>query len=162
MKWKKLGKIFDPTEHKLSHNCYEYAQSPQALIFDDFIRIYFSTREKDKYGKYLSHISFVDMDKKFTEVINISRDMVIELGGLGCFDEHGIFPMNVVRDKNKDRILAYVTGWNRRVSVSVDGAIGVAISDDDGLTFRKVGTGPIEFFIARTVPGWRCICCCIW
>jgi len=141
MKWKKLGKIFDPTEHKLPNNCFEYAQSPQTLVFDDFVRIYFSTREKDKTGKYLSHISFIDIDKNFKKIINISANTVIELGDLGCFDEHGIFPMNTVR--NRDRILAYTTGWNRKVSVSVDASIGLAISNDNGLTFKKIGNGPV-------------------
>ena len=141
MKWKKLGKIFDPTDHKLANHCVEYAQSPQALVFDDFVRIYFSTREKDRTGKYLSHVSFIDMTKDFRKIINISKATVIELGGLGCFDEHGIFPFNILRDK--DRILAYTTGWNRKASVSVDAAIGLAVSSDNGLTFQKMGEGPI-------------------
>jgi hypothetical protein len=141
MKWKKLGKIFDPTKYQLANNCFEFAQSPQTLVFDDFVRIYFSTREKDKTGKYLSHVSFIDIDKKFTKVLKVSTHTIIELGGLGCFDEHGIFPMNVLRDK--DRVLAYTSGWNRKVSVSVDASIGLAISYDDGLTFKKVGTGPV-------------------
>jgi hypothetical protein len=143
MKWKKIGKIFDPTKYKLPNDCLEFAQSPQALVFDDFVRIYFSTRQKDNIGKYLSHISFIDIDKKFKEILNISTDTVIELGGLGCFDEHGIFPINVVRDKNKDRLLAYTTGWNRKVSVSADASIGLAISNDNGLTFEKIGDGPV-------------------
>ncbi len=141
MKWKKLGKIFDPTNYRLANNCFEFAQSPQTLVFEDFVRIYFSTRQKDDKGKYLSHISYVDFDKDLKKVLNISNKEVIPLGGLGCFDEHGIFPMNVVRDN--DRILAYTTGWNRRVSVSADASIGLAISDDSGLSFKKVGTGPI-------------------
>ena len=141
MKWKKLGKIFDPTKYKLSNNCFEFAQSPQTLVFDDFIRIYFSTREKDKTGKYLSHISFIDMDKEFKSVSGISTDTVIELGGLGCYDEHGIFPLNVMRDG--DKVLGYIGGWSRRVSVSVETSIGLAISNDDGLTFKRIGDGPI-------------------
>ena len=64
MKWKKLGKIFDPTEYQLPNTCVQFAQAPQALVFDDFVRIYFSTRSVDeKNGKYLSHIAFVDMKK---------------------------------------------------------------------------------------------------
>jgi len=141
MNWKKLGRIFDPTKFELLNNCFEFAQSPQTLVFDDFVRIYFSTREKDKTGKYLSHISFVDFDKNFKSVKNISNDVVISLGDLGCFDEHGIFPMNVLRDK--DRVIAYTTGWNRKVSVSADASIGLAISDDNGLHFRKFGSGPV-------------------
>jgi len=141
MKWKKLGKIFDPTKYKLADNCFEFAQSPQTLVFDNFVRIYFSTREKDRTGKYLSHISFVDMDKSFKEVKDVSTNTVIEMGGLGCFDEHGIFPLNIMKDK--DRILGYIGGWSRRASVSVETSIGLAISNDDGLTFKRVGDGPV-------------------
>lgn len=141
MKWKKLGKIFDPTEHKLKNNRLEFAQSPQALVFDNFVRIYFSTRRKDKTGKYLSFISFIDMKKDFKTIINISKGTVISLGNLGCFDEHGIFPMNVLRVK--DKIYAYTGGWSRRISVSIETSIGLAISHNNGITFDKVGNGPI-------------------
>jgi len=141
MKCRKLGRIFDPTEHLLPNNCHEYAQAPQALVFEDFVRIYFSTRERDRTGKFLSHIAFVDFDKSLRNIVGVSSQTVIELGGLGTFDEHGIFPMNVLRDG--DRILGYTGGWTRRVSVPGDGSIGLAISHDDGLTFRKVGTGPV-------------------
>ena len=141
MKWQKLGKIFDPTEHTLLNGCVEFAQSPQPLVFPEFVRVYFSTRAKDSSGKFMSHVGFVDFDKHFSRVLDVSRHSVIALGELGCFDEHGIFPMSPVRDG--DRVLAYTTGWNRRVSVSVDTAIGLAISADDGRTFTKVGTGPV-------------------
>jgi len=142
MKWKKLGKIFDPSHHKLPNDCEQFAQSPQALVFDDFVRIYFSTRAVDKNNeKYLSHIAFVDMRKNLRDVIRVSYKTVIPLGGLGCFDEHGIFPMNVLR--HDDVVYGYTCGWNRRVSVSVDTAIGLAISHDDGLTFQRIGDGPV-------------------
>ena len=142
MKWKKFGKIFDPVQHKLANNCVEFAQSPQALVFDDFVRIYFSTRQVDnRNGKFLSHISYVDMDKNFEKCIRISEREVIPLGKLGTFDEHGIFPLNIVRDG--DRILGYSCGWSRRVSVSVETSIGLAVSTDNGKTFKKLGDGPI-------------------
>ena len=141
MKWKKLGRIFDPTKHKLPNDCIEFAQSPQALVFDGFVRIYFSTRKKDTNGKFLSHIAFIDMDKEFKEIINISANTVIELGGLGAFDEHGIFPINPL--KIGDKIIAYTCGWSRRVSVSVETSTGFAISYDNGVTFKKTGTGPV-------------------
>lgn len=142
MKWRKLGKIFDPTQFKLPHGCMGFAQSPQAIIFEDFVRIYFSTRSLDRSnGQYLSHIAFVDMKKNFRDIIAVSGHTVIELGKLGCFDEHGIFPMNVVR--HGDLIYGYTSGVNRRVSVPADGAIGLAISRDDGYTFQRLGDGPV-------------------
>ncbi|HRF73175.1 MAG TPA: hypothetical protein PL117_10415 [Accumulibacter sp.] len=142
MRWNKLGKIFDPTHYKLPNDCVQFAQAPQALVFDDFVRVYFSTRAVDPgNGKYLSHIAFVDLRKNLREVIRVSDKTVIPLGGLGCFDEHGIFPMSVMR--HGDAVYAYTCGWNRRVSVSVDTAIGLAISRDDGLTFERIGDGPV-------------------
>ena len=141
MKWKKIGKIFNPVDHKLINNCHDFAQSPQALVFDNFVRIYFSTRERDSSGKFLSHIAFVDMDKNLKKIIKVSEKNVIKLGELGCYDEHGIFPLNVLRDG--DRILGYIGGWSRRTSVSVETSIGLATSDDGGLTFKRIGNGPV-------------------
>lgn len=141
MRWNKLGKIFDPTNHLLPNNCKEFAQSPQVLLFDNFIRVYFSTREKDSLGKYLSHIVYADFDKQFSRVIGVASKPVIRLGNSGCYDEHGIFPLNVIRAQGK--LFGYIGGWNRRVSVSVDGSIGVALSEDNGLTYRRCGNGPI-------------------
>jgi hypothetical protein len=142
MRWIKHGKIFDPTEYQLPNSCFQFAQSPQALVFEDFVRIYFSTRAVDTTnGKFLSHIAFVDMKKNLRDVIRVSGQTVIPLGDLGCFDEHGIFPMNVMR--LGDKVYGYTCGWSRRVSVSVDTAIGLAISHDQGLTFQRIGPGPV-------------------
>jgi hypothetical protein len=142
MKWIKHGRIFNPLDHALPNGCREFAKSPQTLVFGDFVRIYFSTVAVDPgNGKYLSHVAHVDMQKNLHNIIRVSDKTVIPLGGLGAFDEHGIFPINVVR--NEGRILAYTTGWNRRVSVSVDTAIGLAISYDNGETFQRTGEGPV-------------------
>ena len=141
MKWKKLGKIFDPSEHDLPGNCFGFAQAPQALVLDDRVRIYFSTREQDQVGKFLSHISFVDFDLNLSSILGLSTQTVIPLGSLGTFDEHGIFPIHVTQIEG--RILAYTTGWNRKISVPADAAIGFAESNDKGLTFDKLGNGPV-------------------
>jgi hypothetical protein len=49
--------------------------------------------------------------------------------------------MNVMR--YGDVVYGYTCGWNRRVSVSVDTAVGLAISHDDGTTFQRIGDGPV-------------------
>ena len=140
MKWKKLGHIYNPADHQLPLNCVGFAQSPQALAYDDFVRIYFSTRAKDANGKFRSQIAFADFDEQFN-CIGHSKDTVIPLGGLGTFDEHGIFPFSPVRVG--DKLYAYTCGWSRRVSVSVETSTGLAVSEDNGLTFQKYGAGPV-------------------
>src|ERR1700677_2761908 len=142
MEFRKLGKIFDPSLHGLPNGCVQFAQSPQALVLDDRIRVYFSTRAVDKdSGKFRSHVAYVDLTRDLRGILGGSREPVIGLGGLGCFDEHGIFPMNVVRVG--DAVYGYTCGWSRRVSVSVETAIGLAVSRDQGVTFQRIGPGPV-------------------
>ncbi len=140
MKWHKLGRIFDPRDHRLANGCVEFAQSPQALVFDDHVRIYFSTRQRDEAtGKFLSHVAFVDFDKNFDAIRRVSDKTVLPLGALGSFDEHGVFPINPLR--HEGQVMAYTCGWSRRVSVSVETGIGLVFSDDEGETFYRKGLG---------------------
>lgn len=138
----KLGKIFDPAQHDLPVGFGEFSQSPQALELDDCVRVYFATRSVDPGATtFRSHIAFADMSKDFRTVLAVCDRPVVPLGELGCFDEHGIFPMNVIR--NGDQIWGYTCGWSRRVSVSVETAVGLVVSEDGGRTFTRIGPGPI-------------------
>lgn len=142
MHWKKLGQIFDASERSLPLGCNEFAQAPQALLLSDRIRVYFTTRWLDhSNGKYLSHVAYADFSRGFETILDVSRHEVIPLGKRGTFDEHGIFPMNVLRHEGEIR--GYTSGVNRRISVPVDGAIGVAVSRNEGRTFQRLGNGPV-------------------
>ena len=61
LQWKHKGQIFkcvnDFPEEFTSH-----AQSPQAIILNDTIRVYFSTRKRDGQNKFLSYIASVDYE----------------------------------------------------------------------------------------------------
>jgi hypothetical protein len=142
MKWRKLGMVFDLSKHRLPEGCIGYAQSPQPVVFENFVRVFFSTRAIDPLNrKFISDVAFVDFKHDFSEVISVADRPVIERGGLGCFDEHGIFPMNVI--KRGSELWGYTCGWSRRHSVSVETGIGLAISYDGGVTFHRAGKGPI-------------------
>lgn len=117
-----------------------FAQSPQLIDMGDTVRIYFSTRSRDANGMFRSHVAFVDMSRDFRRVIRESTE-VTSLGSLGTFDEHGIFPFSPIL--LGDRLLAYTTGWSRRVAVPVETAIGLQESLDGGETFQRTGDGPI-------------------
>lgn len=139
MKWKKLGHIFDPAPYGFFGEYSSFAQSPQALVFEDFVRIYFSTREPDG-DMFKSHVRYVDMTRDFN-VIDVSTDEIIPLGKRGTFDEHGIFPFHVTR--TRDGLYGYTSGWSRRDSVAVETGIGLSVSRNEGETFERLGDGPV-------------------
>ncbi len=141
--WKKLGKVFDPTKEQNKPWLKEFAQAPCTLLFDDFVRVYFSCRPPaDANGQYVSYSAYVDLDRAdLTNILRVSEQPVLPLGGLGEFDEFGTYPVSVVRQK--EHIIAYYAGWTRCESVPFNTAIGMATSNDNGISFNKVGHGPI-------------------
>jgi hypothetical protein len=139
--WDPKGLIFDVRDWRESAAVGSFAQSPQALVLEDSVRVYFSTRFADADGQWRSEVAFVEFSPDFSELVAEPRARVIEPGGLGCFDEHGIFPFSVVAVD--DHVWAYTTGWSRRRSVPVETGIGLAISHDGGLTFDRHGVGPV-------------------
>lgn len=146
-KWKKLGKVFNPADIKNRPEwMHEYAQAPCTLLFDDYIRVYFSCRpERDVNGQFISYSAFVDLDRKnLFNIINIAKSPVFELGRLGTFDEFGTYPMSVI--KQGDEVWAYYAGWTRCESVPFNVAIGFGISNNNGESFNKLGDGPLLSF----------------
>ncbi|PZP87250.1 MAG: hypothetical protein DI582_00320 [Azospirillum brasilense] len=141
MRWQHLGQIFRVGEHALGEGIVSHAQSPQALVMGDRVRIYFSTRRQSADGKFLSTVRYAEFDKTFAAPLHVATHEVIAPGALGTFDEHGIFPMHVQRVG--DAMYGYTSGWSRRKAVDVDMQIGLAISRDGGVTFERAGPGPI-------------------
>ena len=141
--WQKLGRVFIPQEYQNIPWLKEFAQAPSVLVFDKFIRVYFSCRpEPDCNGQYVSYSAYVDLSRdNLFEIINISNQPILELGGLGTFDEFGTYPVSVARKGNEIR--AYYGGWTRCESVPFNVAIGVATSRDEGKTFARAGSGPV-------------------
>jgi sucrose-6-phosphate hydrolase SacC (GH32 family) len=68
----------------------------------------------------------------------------MDLGKRGTFDEFGTYPVSVIQDHSQIR--AYFSGFTRCESVPFNAAIGVAISNDGGLTFERLGDGPVLSF----------------
>jgi hypothetical protein len=142
--WKKLGKVFDPNTITDRPWLKEFAQAPASLIFEDFVRIYFSCRPlPDSNGQYVSYSAFIDLERSnLFKIKDIATKPILKLGALGEFDEFGTYPVSVIRDES-NQVKAYYAGWTRCESVPFNVAIGYAVSKDQGKTFSKVGTGPV-------------------
>lgn len=134
----KIGLIFNP----ISQGRFDWCQGPQVLLFQDFIRVYFSTRLRE--GEYFySDVSFFDYDLKINRVTNLAKHPILDRSNIGTFDYDGVFPLNVFRDPLSNRIYGFSCGWKRKVSVDIDMSIGLLESPDSGETFLRVGEGPI-------------------
>ena len=148
LKWRKLGKIFDPTEIKGRYWLNDFAQCTSALVCDDYVRVYFSCRPPiDSNGQFVSYTSYIDFDRNdLTKIIRVAENPILMLGDLGAFDEFGIYPSSILEHNNK--VYFYYAGWTRLKSVFANVAIGLAISQDRGTTFKRIGKGPL---LSRTV-----------
>lgn len=142
-KWEKMGKLFDPKERRGRTWMHEFAQSPSAIVFDDFVRVFFCTRpEPGQDGLYLSYLASIDLQRSnLLNIIAVCEQPLLPLGALGTFDEFGTNPISVIRCGDEVRV--YYAGWTRCESVPFNGAIGVAISRDNGNSFTRLGAGPV-------------------
>jgi hypothetical protein len=136
MKWNKKGLIFCAAgqyEWMRSHT-----QVPTPLLLDDRLRVFFATRSADG----ISHASFVDLDlEEPSRVLYLHDQPILDLGEAGMFDEHGIIPSHVFRHEGQT-VMFYV-GWSRQETVGYSNWTGMAVSDDNGTTFRKSFDGPV-------------------
>jgi hypothetical protein len=155
--WKKLGRIFAPDGRLpwMKH----YAQVPTPVVLDDRIRIFFTCRpDPDEHGDFVSFTTFLDVALGDpTRILYVHDEPVLPLGEIGTFDQFGVMPCSVVR-RRSDLWLYYV-GWARSRGVPWQSAIGLAISSDNGRTFRRYAKGPI---VSRTplepyVQGSPCV-----
>ena len=136
--WIKKGVIINIDRYNdwmVSHSCV-----PTAIIIDpETVRIFFAPRNSS--GKSIP--TYVDVSSTNPLEIKYVHDKpILPLGVLGTFDDDGIMPCSVVR-LTEQCIYLYYVGWNPSVSVPYRNSIGLAISHDNGLTFKKAFEGSI-------------------
>lgn len=137
MRWKKLGLLITPSPKRpfmVSHAMLPTVERRGGNRY----RVYFSGRDEANR----SHISYAEMD--ITDpfgTIRVSENPVLGLGELGCFDDNGVTPSWVV--KHGGVTYLYYIGWNPRSTVRMKLFGGLALSEDDGRTFRRFARVPI-------------------
>lgn len=136
MKWIKKGLIFKANgEYGWIKS---FAQVPKALVLDNCIRVYFGVRPEPS----LSCIAMMDLDiNDPSKIIKLYEKPVLIHGDAGDYDEHGVMPNGLIIDGNK----VYLTlgGWSRRTTIPYSNWIGLAMSEDNGLTFKRCTRGPV-------------------
>jgi predicted GH43/DUF377 family glycosyl hydrolase len=136
MEWFKQGKVFEP--HGRFGWMNTHAQIPTVLVMDDRLRVYFATRPRND----LTLTTFLDLDRNNPhDILYVHDKPVLEPGRPGMFDNHGVMPNYVTVVDGK--VWLYYVGWYRGSTIPYHNAVGLAVSEDGGITFSKMFEGPI-------------------
>lgn len=137
MKWEKKGLLYySPKDGSWRDNS---ALTPTAfLLNDETIRIYASFRDTEGVGR----IGYVDVDSvNPNKILKISKEPVLDVGQDGMFDDNGVILGDVIRVENK--IYMYYVGFQLVKKSKFLAYTGLAISEDNGETFKRLKKTPI-------------------
>jgi predicted GH43/DUF377 family glycosyl hydrolase len=137
MKWRKMGRVYVPGGEMWWAKRYAFPPTPH-FISGDVIRMYVAFCDENTVGR----IGYVDISAENpSEVINVSREPVLDIGTPGAFDENGILPTSIVDVDG--RLYLYYVGYQLGMKVRYYQFEGLAASDDGGDSFERVLRVPV-------------------
>lgn len=106
-------------------------------ISDDKMRIYFSSRDCHNKLRVASVIYSLSQNN----VSHISAEPILDIGQEGFFDSNAIYPAEILKFDKK--IFLYYTGRSAGINRTYYASLGLAISNDNGKSFKKYSNAPI-------------------
>jgi predicted GH43/DUF377 family glycosyl hydrolase len=155
MRWKKLGLVYRPD------GTYPWAQTHAMIptpvrLTQDTVRVFVTFCDVNGVGRP----GFVDVSAEDpTQVVAISPEPLLDIGRPGTFDENGVVACSVV-PVSDDKFYMYYVGFELGTKIRYRLLTGLAVSEDDGRTFRRWSETPI---LERSLSElyFRCGPCCI-
>ena len=142
--------IYSPVNKRVGGGYYGF-MTPHAMLFGDIIRIWGGVRDEEG----VSRIAYIDVSAQNPkEIIEVGREPVLDVGAPGCFDDNGIILGDVIRVGSQLRM--YYVGFQHVQKVKFFAFSGLAISDDNGKTFKRYSKVPIMDRTDKGLYG-RCI-----
>lgn len=139
MKWTKLGLVYTPDGRQAWARTHAMVPTPIHLPEQDLIRIFITCCDGDGIGRP----GYVDVHPSDpTVVVDACAEPLLDIGAGGTFDENGVLCTSVVRAPD-GRLYMYYVGFEIGTRVRYRLLSGVAISEDDGRSFRRHSTTPI-------------------
>jgi hypothetical protein len=136
-RWIKRGLAYRPTGNQGWIKSHAQVPTPD-LVAPQTLRIYFGARDVQNRTSTV----FIEVDAEQPgQIARFHETPVLPLGALGCFDDAGVMPSCVVTVGQQKYL--YYTGWNTSTTVPYRNSIGVAASDEGGVTFKRLFEGPI-------------------
>ena len=136
MKWKKLGRIFDPSRYDLPW-LNSHAWVPTSLKLDpQTLRVFFGGRNINNH----TQTGYFDLNLETYAILKVSQEPVLKLGKLGTFDDSLAVGCSLVT--HQDIHYLYYVGWMQGARVRYLPSLGLAISND-GEHFTKISRAPL-------------------
>jgi hypothetical protein len=155
MKWKKHGLIYE-VDGRSDWRRHSALQPTPFLVDEVTIRVFVGFRD----DKGESRVGFVDLDAtEPCNVLRVSEKPCLDLGEVGMFDENGVVPCAVVR--REQGLFLYYAGYQLGLNVKFMAFSGLAVSIDNGFSFRRYQRVPI-FDRTDREPYFRAIHSLLW
>lgn len=90
----------------------------------------------------VGRVGYVDVDPNDpSKVLRVSERPLLDIGEPGTFDDNGVVPISLVEADGELRL--YYIGFQLGVKVPYYMFCGMAVSRDDGETFKRISQSPI-------------------
>ena len=135
--WEKLGLVFKPSGE--NESLQSYGSMPLAYHLEgDRYRFYFSSRDSNNS----SSVNFVEVNiNEPSKILCLSEKSILQKGPYGYFDDNGLYSGCLV--KREGKLYMFYSGRSNGVENLFYMNIGLAVSEDNGLSFDKVQDYPI-------------------
>lgn len=136
MQWTKKGLIYGATGEKWWMN--NSALQPTPIVIGDIIRVFVGLRDCNGVGR----VGYVDVEAQNpSNIIAVKDKPCLDIGEKGCFDDNGVVPCAITKVGNQ--LYLFYAGYNIGYHVRMTIFSGLAVSDDNGETFRRYSKVPI-------------------
>jgi len=138
MKWKKLGRVYQPDGTKWWAK--QHAMIPTPLVLnDDVVRVFITCCDEEGIGR----VGYVDLDAHDPmKVLAASDEPVLDIGQPGTFDESGALVCSVVQKDDGEQFL-YYAGFELGRKIRYRLLTGLAKQKKNKTGFKRVQQTPV-------------------
>jgi predicted GH43/DUF377 family glycosyl hydrolase len=137
VKWEKKGLIWGP-DGSSAWARHSALQPTAVALGEDVLRVFVGMRDDTGVGR----VGFVDVDAENpARVLRVSDRPALDIGKAGTFDENGVVPCAIVR--REGMLYLYYAGYQLGHKVRFVAYGGLAVSTDEGVTFRRLHDVPL-------------------
>lgn len=133
-KWKKLGLLFKPIGNQNSVSHCQHATPIQ--LTNSSYRIFYGSRNFNN----LTQVFYFDFDVAELKILAYSEKPVLNLGEMGFFDQHGIYPSSVL--EREGNLFLYTIGFTQGAAPLYYTRVGLAKGTSLG-ELEKYSSAPI-------------------